>query len=572
MTSPPAPTQRTRYDPQALTQTHLDLIGWHVGRYRMGAADYDATLVLETYPDCPIGNGHTHEDLKTWLDDHPEVKNAEARVDPEGPPPQPKPEPKPELLEIPSIPREARLAPEIGADACPWLDQYIEFSRQWSPRSFDGFHEATALWVLSTTAARRVRFHFGKPRYTNLYLMLAGRTTVHAKSSATEIGKQVLQKAGLEFLLASDQATPQAFLSALSRKELPPNYDHLNDELKAWARFRIAFNAQRGWYFEEFGSGIEAMMRKSGVMADFRGILRAFDDCPGIYARDTISRGLERVERPYLALIGNLTPADLRPVASRGSQLWGDGFLARFAFITPPADEIKRGRFPKGERVIPPDLIQPIVDWHKRLGWPDLKISDQLDHEGNPTGEKEIETGPIPTQTLALSDEVINAYYAYDHALLEIAQANGSEDLDGNYGRLGEKALRVAALFASLAGSDVIALPHFAKAQSTVERWRLYTHRIYDQVTTQTPSDRRHLEDNALEALKRWQGTEKYPDGMTAAEVARFVRGCATGDMTILLDGLERGGALEKHKPQRAERYYIPGVNELGTVDKLPQK
>jgi putative DNA primase/helicase len=55
----------------------------------MGAADYDATLVLETYPDCPIGNGNAPEDLKAWLTTHPEVSNAIARIDPEGPPPEP---------------------------------------------------------------------------------------------------------------------------------------------------------------------------------------------------------------------------------------------------------------------------------------------------------------------------------------------------------------------------------------------------------------------------------------------------------------------------------------------------
>jgi hypothetical protein len=74
------------------------------------------------------------------------------------------------------------------------MDAYIEFSRRWSPRSFEGFHEACALWLLSTIAARRVRVHFSDLHYTNLYLSLARRTTMHAKSSATSIARDVLLK------------------------------------------------------------------------------------------------------------------------------------------------------------------------------------------------------------------------------------------------------------------------------------------------------------------------------------------------------------------------------------------
>jgi hypothetical protein len=393
--------------------------------------------------------------------------------------------------------------------------------------------------------------------------MLAGRTTVHAKSSATEIGRQLLQRCGLDFLLASDQATPQAFIQSLARTELPANYDQLDEELRSRARMQVAFSAQRGWYFEEFGSGIEAMMRKSGIMADFRGVLRAFDDCPPTFSRETISRGIETVRRPYLALIGNLTPADLRPVAQAGSQLWGDGFLARFAFVTPPEDEVKRGRFPKGRRVIPDDLVTPLAEWHKQLGVPAVNVNDVMDRDGDPTGDWRAYAEPLPIQTLTLSDRVIDAIYAYDHGLIELMQSNSHTDLDGNYGRFGEKALRVAALFASLQDSTIVALPHFAKAQQIVEHWRLYTERIYEQVTRRERSEQEEMEDKALDALRRWQGTEDYPDGMTAAQVARFLHGFSTNDTALLLDGLTSAGLLKDHKPKRARKYYAPGVNGL---------
>jgi hypothetical protein len=283
-----------------------------------------------------------------------------------------------------------------------------------------------------------------------------------------------------------------------------------------------------------------------------------------MFSRETIKRGIETVQQPYLALIGNLTPADLRPVAQRGGQLWGDGFLARFAFITPPMDEVKHGRFPKGERVIPNDLLTPLVNWHKRLGVPHVSVEHVLDGGGDPTDDRHVTVQPLPVRTVVINDPVRDALYVYDHALLEIARGYREQDLDGNYGRLAEKSLRTAALFASLAGSDNITLAHLAKAQEIVERWRVYVHRIYVQVTRHDRSESEENEDKALDALRRWQGTEEYPDGMTAAQVGRFIWGLSSTETMYILDGLVQAGVVERHKPARAQKYYIPGLNGLG--------
>ncbi len=198
-----------------------------------------------------------------------------------GPPlpcaPRPTPVDEPEC---PPLPPPAHLPPGLGQEACRWLDAYIAFSQKWSPRSFAGYHEACGLWLLSTIAARRVLTHFGRPRYTNLYIILAGRTTMHAKSSATGIARDLLAACGLDYLLAADEATPQSFLRALAGADLPPDFDVLTGDEQIVARMRLGFCGQRGWYAEEFGSWLASMVRTDGVMADFRGIMRKLDDCP----------------------------------------------------------------------------------------------------------------------------------------------------------------------------------------------------------------------------------------------------------------------------------------------------
>ena len=104
------------------------------------------------------------------------------------------------------------------------------------------------------------------------------------------------------------------------------------------------------------------------------------------------------------------------------------------ALVIPPDGLIKDERFPDGEMVIPESLLQPLRDWHKRLG--DLSANNR--------------------SPLELDPDVKDAYYRYDGALRKLLVEIGIPDFDGSYGRLPEKALRIAALFASLEGSPTI--------------------------------------------------------------------------------------------------------------------
>ena len=210
----------------------------------------------------------------------------------------------------------------LGGESAPggeapaaWLDAYIAYSRAWSPRAPDSFHEACGLWLLSTVAARRVVTHLGSARYGNLYLALTARSSLYGKSTTARIALDVLHAAGLEHLLAPDDATPQAFIAALAAR-LPDDYASLSAAAQERARARLAWAGQRGWHYEEFGSKVAALMRENGFMADFRGLLRKLDDCPPAYEYVTVGRGATRIERPYLALLASLTPADLRPFAA----------------------------------------------------------------------------------------------------------------------------------------------------------------------------------------------------------------------------------------------------------------
>jgi DNA-binding transcriptional ArsR family regulator len=453
---------------------------------------------------------------------------------------------------VPKLPEACRIAEGEGAAACSWLDDYIAFSKTWSPRGFDGFHESCGLWLLSTIAARRIGIHMGKMRFTSLYIALTARTSSFSKSTTAGIAISTLQRAGLDYLLMADYATPQKFLMEMEAV-LPEDFTGMDEERKARILSKLVFSGQRGWYFEEFGQGIAAMMRRDGYMTDFRGLLRRFDDTPDQYESGTIGRGNNRVERPYLALLVSMTPADLAPFAQRGSSLWGDGFLARFALITPPLGARRRGRFPKGERVIPPELFLPLQVWHTRLGIPQVDLIEEK--ATKTTGSLRVKVQSLDSQVLSYAEDVYEAFYAYDEGLNEVCSRMAIEDLDGNYARFSEKALRLAAIFASLGISEKIEMRHWARAQAITERWRAGLHALHQVLNNPNPSMLMETEERILRVIRRLKGA-------SVREIRQQTR-LPAREINSILDGLMEAELVRKEPVGRTTRFFLSEDGEI---------
>mgnify|MGYP000408210531 CR=1 FL=1 len=469
----------------------------------------------------------TFQPILTWLREWEQSSTTELETD---------------LSMLPELPASAQLPEQLGRDASPWLDNYIALSRRWSPRAYDGFHEAIGVWVLSVIAARRVALHLGGLRYPSLYIALVSKTSLYAKSTTADIGIDTLRTAGLDWLLASDDATPQKFISDLTRK-VPDNYAVLPSDQQSRIQSRLALAAQRGWFYEEFGQKLAAMLKESGFMADFRGILRRFWDCPERYEYGTIARGTDTVEHPYIALLANCTPADMRNAANRGNALWNDGFLARFALVCPPQGTRSRARFPEGERVIPPNITLPLVNWHKRLGIPPVTLNDS-------DGEYSVTVGDHLPQVCELGENVRAAFYNYHDALSDlIAEESSTPDVDGNLTRLAEMALRIAMLLASLENDGHIELRHWARAQAITERWRASLYELYAQVNRADSSEEAALEEKIYRAIRQLGGRA------TAAQIARYIWSKSSTEIADQCERMCRTGAL-KSSPAGKWIYY----------------
>lgn len=250
-----------------------------------------------------------------------------------------------------------------------------------------------------------------------------------------------------------------------------------------------------------------------------------------------------------MALLANLTPADLAPHARHGSALWSDGLGARIAFLTPPADtDARSARFPSGERAIPEALTRPLREWHERLGLPQLSI------EGS-GARRTARVVPAAGDDCAIGAGVFDAYYAYHDALRELTAQSDNTDLDASYARFHTKALRVAMLLASLENRGRIERRHWAYGQQVAEGWRASLHALVAQLNAPKPSEAKQREDDARRIIRRHGAS-------TAAQIARFMHGISSAEAARILDGLVSAGELEAQATQKKTKRYalVEGV------------
>ena len=452
----------------------------------------------------------------------------------------------------PPLPHKATMDARLTTGAAPWLEAYIGHSAHWSPRAAANFHVATGLWMLSSVSAGRIAVELGNPIYANLFIALVSRSTLYAKTTTVTIGKRGLRQAGCGHLLAADRATPQALLRSMAGV-VPDHFGSLDATAQLAFTARVAFAAQRGWHHEEWGGMLHQMTRKDSPLSEFHGLLRWMDDGDEKFESDTIARGTERLTHPYLALLGNATPHDLAQFMRPGSNYWHDGFWPRFAFITPLAKETpSRRRQPAGIASLPSKLVTTLQEWHQRLGVPNAHV-EAIIHNGKPTGRYKAIVEDLPCQTLGIAPDVLDAYYTYNDALLEmIIDGKVSQDLDSCYGRFHIKALRIAMLLASVAGNTTIALNHWAYAQEVVEQWRLMLHHLVDTAEGTIALTREEiLEDKIERALDRH-------GAMTGRQLNMYIRGYASREINGALDAMTKAARVTMTVEGKTRLYALP--------------
>lgn len=123
-------------------------------------------------------------------------------------------------------------------------------------------------------------------------------------------------------------------------------------------------------------------------------------------------------------------------------------------------------------------------------------------------------------------------------------------DLDGNYARFPEKALRIAALFASLEGSKEIRLNHWAKAQAISERWRSNLHSLYKQVNSESTTTQKWTDE---QKILRAIYDKVNP---TSRQIQQYT-GLKSDPVTRIIDVLIQGNKIISEVVGKSTRYSI---------------
>jgi len=469
--------------------------------------------------------------------------------------------------EMPPLPDGVQSPPHGSDGACPWHDEYVAFSKQRSPRSFHNFHEANGWALLSAIAMRRVSLELGSKRYTPLFIANIASSSVAAKSEAAKVFQAVLSKSGLKWVMGPDNTTPQAMISdmaTITALKEDSNYVNWSEDEKQEFKHGLAFQGQRGWFYEEFGEQIEAMCKPNGVMSDFKGIIRRMDDCYDEYSRSTITHKKQVVEYPYLSLIACMTPLDIRVQAGANSPFWRDGFFARFAFIVPTETEINRARFPKGSiwDAIPDSLITPLKEWNKWLGAREISIEPEC--EGDKIKRYAVSYGAFPERKCILTNDVENAFYRYGDALDDMMHESKIKQFEGNYKRFPMTAMRIAMLSASEGNDGIIEMRHWWKGQDFAEMARQGLHSIYGQtnITIDLQQGKPTMADKILSYMKEQKN--KGNIHIAIRDIARYaVQGVEGEKIKRELDVLLKDSAILKEniknkQGREIDRYRLP--------------
>jgi hypothetical protein len=464
--------------------------------------------------------------------------------------------PPPPLM--PPLPEAATLPDTARHGAATLLDAYVAHSEKWSPRSMRHAHIACGLWLLSTINAGRDCVQMGKTVLPTLFLAQIANSTSYAKSTVADVATEGIKQLGLGGLLAPDQSTPQALMRDMATPHVPDEYDTQTDEARAATEVALAFHAQRGWFYEEWGTGLHQMMRSDSPMAALHRLIRILDDGKEDLSDNTIARGHERVAHPTLALLSNATPRDLARFMQPGANFWHDGFWPRFAFVVPMPDERPSlTRRPLGKPALPPSMVKALHEWHVALGIPTVTV----DKAG---GAGKVTRTPHVQRVLPLGDGVEDAYYTYNEALISlIHQGEAPLDLWASYGRLHEKALRVAILLASVEQQPrpEITRRHWAYAQHLTEQWRTMLHVLVTTAGDAIESTREELLEDRIERHLRRHG-----EG-TAREIRHAISGYSSREIDLALGSMEKMRAFVIVETGRTKVYRLyEEEEEEGTV------
>jgi hypothetical protein len=434
---------------------------------------------------------------------------------------------------VPDLPPSSRLPDHLIMQAesvGKWLDLYITFGCKAAPMAPALFHQVIGQVMLSTAIARRVYLRLGNDYlYPNIYALIVANSTLFTKSTAFQIGKHTLEKAGLLRFTLPVGITPQSLVGELTNRTPETFSEWEKGDQDDWREER-PFAAQRAWLMDESASLLDSFNQKT--TADLLTHVLKLYDCPEkLTAASTVGRGRQTIRHAYLTICGPTTPAAMR-VHLGNRDHWGNGLFARFLFVTPSTPPVRK--FYPEPCDIPDGISTPL----QALALERLEIP------------KEIALGnsrPPQAISAVLADGVWELWDEYHKGLWELMSKHQVlEKLFPNYGRLHTTAMKfamqLAAIDWSMAGGTgpiCITQAHFAKAQQLAEDYRASLHRMIEDASR--PTEDEDFEKKIMRYL------ESASKGLTSREISRATHMSSAAqrqELNLILERMMEDGLI----------------------------
>ena len=198
-----------------------------------------------------------------------------------------------------------------------WLRDYLDYTT--GHEAPEDFHLWVGLTVISAALRRKVYLdNVYHKLYPNLFTILVSPPGVGKKTTAINIGVNILREAVPECKIVSEKCTPEALAKRLAKAV---------DKVKDSGGLKMEVRAEGMIVAPE----LTVFMGGEQYNASLITLLTRLYDCADIQETETIARGVEKLKNVFVSMLGATTPTEFSraiPAAATGG-----GLMSRLTII-----------------------------------------------------------------------------------------------------------------------------------------------------------------------------------------------------------------------------------------------
>jgi hypothetical protein len=198
-----------------------------------------------------------------------------------------------------------------------WLRDYIDYTA--GHEAPEDFHMWVGLTVISAALRRKVWLdNVYHKLYPNLFTILVSPPGVGKKTTAINIGVNILREAVSDLRIISEKCTPEALAKRLA-KPIEKHKESGGMKLESKAEGVIV------------APELTVFMGSEQYNASLITLLTRLYDCADVQEVDTIARGVEKLKSVFVSLLGATTPSEISRAIPHAAT--GGGLMSRLSII-----------------------------------------------------------------------------------------------------------------------------------------------------------------------------------------------------------------------------------------------